>query len=122
MRYRLDPAAEAEAARGNLLGGLYTGGIASLVFAYMSGRVPAVTVGVRIPRDFELFPWLAGGTGLASALFTVALVVRVVRWQIALSQQRRARDPAKRCCCRPRPSTAPPCGSRGPAVPRWATS
>ncbi|MEV4019943.1 hypothetical protein AB0J35_56650 [Nonomuraea angiospora] len=95
MRYRLDPAAEAEAARGNLLGGLYTGGISSLVFAYMSGGVPAVTVVVRIPRDFELFPWLAGGTGLVSALFTVALVVRVVRWQIALSQQRRARDPAK---------------------------
>ncbi|WP_031172726.1 hypothetical protein [Streptosporangium roseum] len=95
MKYRLDPAAEAEAARGNLLGGLYTGGIASLVFAYMNGWVPELTGGVQIPRDVELFPWLAGGTGLASVLFTVALVVRVVRWQIALSQRRRARDPVK---------------------------
>ncbi|MEV4224232.1 hypothetical protein [Nonomuraea sp. NPDC049725] len=95
MRYRLDPAAEAQAVRGNLIGALYTGGIAWLVSSYMSGRIPAVTVVVRIPRDFELFPWLAGGTGVISALFTVALAASVVRWQIALSQRRQARDPVK---------------------------
>lgn len=97
IRYRLDPAAEAEAARGNLLGGLYTGAIAALVYAYMTGRISPVMVDsvVVIPRTYKLFSWLAGGTGLASAVFAAALVVRVVRWQIALSQRRQARDPVK---------------------------
>ncbi|MEU6782211.1 hypothetical protein ABZ912_23660 [Nonomuraea angiospora] len=95
MRYRLDPADEAEAARGNLLGGLYTGGTASLAHAYRSGWGPELNGYVQIPRDSELFPLLSGGAGLACVLFTVALVVRVVRWQIALSQRRQARDPVK---------------------------
>ncbi|MFI7131154.1 hypothetical protein ACIBQ1_36090 [Nonomuraea sp. NPDC050153] len=95
MRYRLDPAAEAEAARGNLLGGLCTGGVASLAHAYRSGWGPELNVYVQIPRDSELFPLLSGGTGLVCVLFTVALVVRVARWQIALSQRRQARDPVK---------------------------
>ncbi|MEU5863303.1 hypothetical protein ABZ815_19190 [Nonomuraea sp. NPDC047529] len=95
MRYRLDPAAEAEAARGNLLGGLYTGGVASLAHAYRSGWGPELNVYVEIPRDSALFPLLSAGAGLACALFTVALVVRVARLRIALSQRRQARDPVK---------------------------
>ncbi|KAB8184745.1 hypothetical protein FH608_048145 [Nonomuraea phyllanthi] len=95
MRYRLDPADEAEAARGNLLGGLYTGGVAALAHAYRSGWGPELNGYVEIPRDSDLFPLLSAGAGLICALFTVALTVRVVRWQIALSQRRQARDPVK---------------------------
>ncbi|GAA2358962.1 hypothetical protein GCM10010404_10140 [Nonomuraea africana] len=52
MRVRLDPGVEAEAARGNIIGALYTGSVASVVYAYMSGVIPKVTVVYEIPRNF----------------------------------------------------------------------